>query len=60
MMYDITWCANRTCPKAEICHRSVLNLEKEHPLKNMMLSFAGFKPDESGTCEHYWPEKEGE
>ena len=58
MMFDITWCVNRTCPMAKNCHRSVLTLEKLHPLKNMMLSFAGFHPGADGVCEHFWKERE--
>ena len=53
MIYDITFCANRQCPKAKECGRSVVQLDKE-PL-HRWISLAGFSLDESGNCEHFMP-----
>lgn len=52
MIFDITFCANRNCPKAKICKRSVLRLEG---IKNIphYLSYAGFQPDKNGNCEYF-------
>ena len=53
-MPDISMCANMTCPLKEDCYRfkAVPNPHRQ--------SYAGFKPDEEGKCDHFCKIKKGD
>ena len=51
---DFNWCANRECPKALICGRSVRRLDF---LPKQVLWQMGPAPDEEGNCEFQEPYK---
>ena len=53
--FDITFCANRACPKSESCWRSIKRLDTvdvEDP-RVKWISMAEFKPAANGDCKHY-------
>lgn len=49
MIYDITFCANGSCPLKSNCQR--YDMEAISKLK--YYSMAEFIPNNSGTCDHY-------
>lgn len=49
---DFTWCANRECPKALICGRSVMRLDF---LPKQVLWCMSQQPDETGSCDFQEP-----
>lgn len=51
---DFDWCANRECPKALICGRSVRRLDF---LPKQVLWQMAPAPDETGSCEFQEPYK---
>lgn len=52
--FDITFCANKNCPKRQNCKRNTDRLVTFfYPV-----SMAAFAPDENGNCEHYVPMNE--
>ena len=51
MNYDITFCANKSCPKRQNCERNTDRL-KDYPYP---VSMALFTPYENSNCEHYVP-----
>lgn len=51
--YDITFCGNKECPLRPKCGRNTDRL-KDYPYP---VSMCGFKPDENGNCEMFYPQK---
>lgn len=51
--YDITFCPNKECPKFSKCFRNTDRL-KDYPYP---VSMCGFKPDENGKCDMFYPQK---
>lgn len=51
-MADITLCTNKTCQLRGTCKR-YLQVPDPH-----WQSYADFKPDGNGDCEHYWEWKQ--
>ena len=47
-MPDITMCCNYNCPLKDKCYRY-----RAVP-SDMWQSFALFKPESTGVCEHFW------
>tara|TARA_R110000737_G_C14624761_1_gene494607 strand:- start:34167 stop:34343 length:177 start_codon:yes stop_codon:yes gene_type:complete len=47
-MPDISMCANQFCPRKEDCYRFTATPSPHRQ------SYAVFKPDADGDCEHYW------
>lgn len=48
-MPDISMCQNKDCPKRKQCHRFMAMPNGLRP------SYMGFKPDDKGECEYFWP-----
>ena len=46
-MPDISMCMNVGCHLRDRCYRF-------RAISSMRQSFAGFKPDDDGNCEHFW------
>lgn len=53
MNYDITFCANKTCPLRANCERNSDRM-KDCPYPVWMCNF---KPNKNGTCVFYMPMK---
>lgn len=51
---DITYCANRLCPKSDSCLTSIKRLDGLNGF-NLKVWRAGWKPDGNGECAKYRP-----
>ena len=49
---DISMCLNKQCLQFQYCYRAQAIPSEYHQ------SYALFKPDENGKCDHYWAIKE--
>lgn len=52
--FDITFCANKTCPKSDKCGRSTKRLEGQKAI----ISMSAFKPEADGHCDYEMPYRE--
>lgn len=52
--FDITFCANRTCPKSDSCGRSVKRLDGQKAI----IAISAYNPDETGHCDFEMPYRE--